>query len=153
MTNFIRLNAARGNTRVRLVVPAAAVIAVVAGAVAGPVTAAPAAGRGKPSYPPKAAKFKQPQLKDGVLKINGTTAGDKIALRLKAGDSGIIEVDVGDNGSADFSFARSAVAKIAVNARGGNDIARVDDANGVFTDTIATTIDGGGGNDTIAGGK
>jgi Ca2+-binding RTX toxin-like protein len=152
MKNLTRLNAARATTRVRLLVPAAAVIAL-GGVVAGPVTAAPAAGRGKPSYPPKAAKFKQPQVKHGVLTINGTNAGEKITIRLKAGDSGIIEVDVGDDGSADFSVERSDVAKIAVNARGGNDAVRIDEANGAFTDTIATTIDGGNGNDTIAGGK
>ena len=69
MKNLTRLNAARATTRVRLLVPAAAVIAL-GGVVAGPVTAAPAAGRGKPSYPPKAAKFKQPQVKHGVLTIN-----------------------------------------------------------------------------------
>ena len=66
---------------------------------------------------------------------------------------GILQVDVGDDGSADFSFARKQVATIAVDARAGDDLVRIDDSNGAFTDTIPTTIDGGDGNDTIAGGR
>ena len=65
---------------------------------------------------------------------------------------GVLQVDVGDDGSADFSFARADVATIAVDARHGDDLVRIDESNGVFTDTIPTTIDGGDGNDTLAGG-
>jgi Ca2+-binding RTX toxin-like protein len=98
-------------------------------------------------------KFKHPKLKHGELTIVGTEASDKIALRLQAGEPGILQVDVGDDGSADFSFARDRVAKIAVDAAAGDDLVRIDESNGVFTDSIPTTIDGGDGNDTIAGGK
>src|SRR6185503_10488396 len=63
------------------------------------------------------------------------------------------QVDVRDDGSADFSFDRKKVAKIAVLTRNGDDSVRIDESNGVFTDTIPTTIDGGPGNDTIAGNK
>jgi Ca2+-binding RTX toxin-like protein len=88
-----------------------------------------------------------------VLSIKGTKASDKIALRLQAGDPGTLQVDVGDNGSADFYFQRNAIAKIAVDSRGGADLVRIDESNGSFTDTIPTTIDGGDGNDNLAGGK
>jgi hypothetical protein len=99
------------------------------------------------------SRFKRPKLRRGVLSIVGTAASDKIALRLKAGYPGTLQVDVGDDGSADFSFDRKKVAKIAVAARAGDDSVRIDEINGVFTDSIPTTIDGGPGNDTIAGGS
>ena len=89
----------------------------------------------------------------GTLKVTGTSAGEKIALRLKSGNSAIIEVDAGDDGSADFSFNRADVHKIAVNAGPGDDAVRIDEVNGVFTTSIPTAIDGGQGNDTLTGGS
>ena len=119
----------------------AAVAAVVAG------TAGFAAEQGQ------AAPFqKHPKVKHGLLKVNGTGAGEKIALRLKAGQSGILQIDFGDDGFADFQVRRDRVKRIAVDARGGNDLVRIDEANGVFTDSIPTTLDGGDGNDGLAGG-
>ncbi len=88
-----------------------------------------------------------------MLTIKGTDANDKIALRLQAGQPGILQVDVGDDGSADFSFGRDRIAKIAVDARAGDDLVRIDESNGVFTDSIATTLDGRDGNDNLAGGS
>ena len=114
-----------------------------------PVSAAGVAVRNRPMD----SRFKRPKLRRGVLSIVGTAASDKIALRLKAGYPGTLQVDVGDDGSADFSFDRKKVAKIAVAARAGNDSVRIDESNGIFTDSIPTTIDGGAGNDTIAGGS
>ena len=144
-------------TRRRLGAPASAIaVAVVAAAAAiaaGHGRTASAANAVKPPYPSHAAKFKQPKLKAGALTIKGTNASERIALRLAMGDPGVLQVDVGDDGSADFSFARADVAKIALDARGGNDAVRIDESNGVFTDSIPTTIDGGDGNDTLAGGS
>ncbi len=155
MKNLIRPKAARTTRRLWLAASAVAVTAAAAGAgiVAGQGNAAPAIKAGNPSYPPRAAKFKRPKLKQGVLTIKGTKASDKIALRLQTDQPDILQVDVGDDGSPDFSFERAKVAKIAVKARSGDDLVRIDESNGVFTDTIPTTIDGGDGNDTIAGGK
>jgi Ca2+-binding RTX toxin-like protein len=150
MKNLIRLKESRA---VRLAASAVAVAAAVAGAtgiVAGQGNAAPAA---KTSAAHRMDKFKHPKLKHGLLTIEGTEASDKIALRLQAGQAGLLQVDVGDDGSADFSFARSRIAKIAVDGRAGDDLVRIDESNGVFTDSVPTTIDGGDGNDTIAGGK
>jgi Ca2+-binding RTX toxin-like protein len=151
MKNLIRL---KGSRAVRLAASAVAVAAVIAGAtgiVAGQGNAAPPAKAD--NAPIKNAKSKHAKLKHGLLKIKGTRASDAIALRLKAGDPGTLQVDFGDNGSADFSFARNKIAKIAVAARAGDDLVRIDEGNGAFTDTIPTTIDGGDGNDTLAGGK
>jgi Ca2+-binding RTX toxin-like protein len=89
----------------------------------------------------------------GTLMVKGTKAGDKIALRLKAGDSSLLEVDARDDGSAEFSFPRAEVMRIVVDGGAGNDAIRVDESNGVFEDTIPTTLAGGSGNDTLSGGS
>jgi Ca2+-binding RTX toxin-like protein len=92
-------------------------------------------------------------LAAGVLTVGGSNADERIALRLKAGDPGTLQVDFGDDGSAEFEFARAGVTRITVDAGGGNDSVRIDEANGVFTDSIPTTLDGGAGNDNLAGGS
>jgi Ca2+-binding RTX toxin-like protein len=153
MNRFIRSKASRGTRRVSLAASAVAAAAAVAALAAGQVSAASASEGAKPSYPPHAAKFKKPKLNHGVLIVEGTRRADKIALRLESGQAGTLQIDVGDDGSPDFSVDRSKVARIAVNARSGNDAVRIDESNGAFTDTIPTAIAGGAGNDTIAGGK
>jgi Ca2+-binding RTX toxin-like protein len=156
MRNVLRLKESRSMRPVWLSASAVALAAAVAGAAgiaAGPGNAAPVRHAAKSSHAHKAAKFKHPKLRHGALAIEGTEAGDKIALRLQAGDTGILQVDVGDDGSADFSFDRTRVAAIAVDAGAGDDLVRIDEGNGVFTDSIPTTIDGGAGDDTIAGGN
>ena len=97
-------------------------------------------------------KIQRPKLKRGSLNIEGTRASDKIALRLKAGNARILQVDVGDDGKADFSFKRKQIARISVHAGSGNDLVRIDERNGVFTARIKTLLDGGAGNDTLIGG-
>jgi Ca2+-binding RTX toxin-like protein len=87
-----------------------------------------------------------------TLIVKGTAASDRLALRLRAGAPDKLQVDVGDNGSADFTIARDRVKRIRVKAGGGDDQVRIDDANGAFTNTIPTRIDGQGGNDTLRGG-
>ena len=152
MNNLIRLKASRA---ARLAASAVAVATAVAGATgiaAGQGNAAPGIKAQKVSHPSKKVRFKHPKLKHGVLTIKGTEASDKIALRLQAGNPATLQVDVGDDGSADFSFEREEIAKIAVDARPGDDLVRIDDSNGAFTDSIPTTLDGGAGNDTLAGG-
>jgi Ca2+-binding RTX toxin-like protein len=93
------------------------------------------------------------EIKHGTLEVKGGDGGQRVALRLKAGDPSRIEVDAGDDGSADSSFDRGAVQAIQVKMGDGNDSARVDDANGAFTDSIPTTIAGGDGNDSLEGGQ
>src|SRR5215203_1480748 len=86
-------------------------------------------------------------------KVHRVHDGERVALRLTAGDPSRIEVDAGDDGSADFSVDRARVHSIEVKMGDGNDSARIDDANGAFTDSIHTTIAGGDGNDTLEGGQ
>src|SRR6266516_1849039 len=156
MKNFVRINESRSTRPLWLsasAVAVAAAVAGVAGIAAGPGSAAPVRHAAKASHAHKADRFKHPKLRHGVLTIEGTEAGDRIALRLQAGDAGVLQVDVGDDGSADFSFERADVASIGVDALGGDDSVRIDESNGAFTDSIPTTIDGGPGNDTINGGN
>src|SRR5438876_8328176 len=156
MKNFVRITESRSTRPLWLsasAVAVAAAVAGVAGIAAGPGNAAPVRHAAKASHAHKADRFKHPKLRHGVLTIEGTEAGDRIALRLQAGDAGVLQVDVGDDGSADFSFERADVASIVVDALGGDDSVRIDESNGAFTDSIPTTIDGGPGNDRIAGGK
>ena len=98
------------------------------------------------------AMFKRPKLQKGLLTVVGTQASEKIALRLKSGDPGTFQIDVGDDGSANFSFQRKLITRIAVDSRAGDDLVRMDESNGAFTSVTPTTIAGGIGNDTLLGG-
>jgi hypothetical protein len=137
-----------------LAVSAAAAIAALGG-TAGAAAAhgtGPARDAHKASHLRKEAALSDPQLAHGELAIEGTNAGDRLALRLQTGNPAVLQVDVGDDGSADFRFARAEIAKISVDGGNGDDAVRIDESNGVFTDTIATTIDGGNGDDNLVGG-
>jgi len=90
-------------------------------------------------------------VENGTLQIKGDGASDKLALRLSPTDPNTLQVDVGEDGTVDFSFDRSTFAAIDVQAGGGDDEVRVDDSFGSFADD-ALTIDGGAGNDTLIGG-
>jgi Ca2+-binding RTX toxin-like protein len=94
-----------------------------------------------------------PQVDDGVLKIYGTREDDRIALRLQAGRPGFLQVDFGNDGSAESTVDLSGVGRITLDARGGSDSVSIDESNGRFTDVIPTTIDGGSGDDRLAGGS
>ena len=62
-------------------------------------------------------------------------------------------MDVGDNGSAEFRVARNRFRSIRVDARRGDDRVRIDEANGAFTTTTPTQLNGQRGNDTLIGGS
>jgi Ca2+-binding RTX toxin-like protein len=93
------------------------------------------------------------ELDNGTLHVDGGDRPNAVSLRLKQGDSSRLQVDAGDNGSADFSFARSDVDAISIRMGNGRDHVRIDDSNGSFTDSIPTTITGGNGDDTLEGGQ
>jgi Ca2+-binding RTX toxin-like protein len=88
-----------------------------------------------------------------TLTITGTAASDRLALRLRAGDPRQLQVDVGDDGSADLQVRRNRFNRIVVNAGDGNDQVRIDESNGAFTTTTPTQINGQGGDDTLLGGS
>jgi hypothetical protein len=89
------------------------------------------------------------RVQAGTLRIIGDAADDKLALRL--GSPSTLEVDVGEDGSADFSFDRNSFTAIDVESGPGEDEVRIDQSGGAFTDE-AVTINGGAGNDTLIGG-
>ena len=83
----------------------------------------------------------------------GSPFADRIALRLSRTDPNQLQVDVGDDGSADDTFDLSTFGAIDVEAGNGNDTVRIDTANGAFTTTEPTPVDGGNGDDTLIGGS
>ena len=90
------------------------------------------------------------RVQAGVLTVSGDSASDKLALRLQPGSPNILQVDVGDDGSADFSFDRTTFTAVVVDGGAGDDQLRIDQSGGLFTDE-AVTLDGGPGDDTLIG--
>jgi Ca2+-binding RTX toxin-like protein len=86
----------------------------------------------------------------GTLTVTATNADENIVLRLRAGDPTQLEVAVGADSD---SFKRDKFDHIVVDARGGDDTVRIDESNGVFTDTELTALNGEEGNDTLLGGS
>ncbi|MDA0160813.1 hypothetical protein OM076_11105 [Solirubrobacter ginsenosidimutans] len=81
---------------------------------------------------------------DGTtLRLAGDGASDKVLL---FADANTVVADVGEDGTIDFSFARSAVTAVNVTAGGGDDEVRI---QGLLD---GVTVDGGAGNDTLLGG-
>jgi hypothetical protein len=60
-------------------------------------------------------------IKKDVRTVTGTPGADTIALRLKTGDPNTLNVDVGADGIADFTFDRKRFTAIRVDGAGGND--------------------------------
>jgi Ca2+-binding RTX toxin-like protein len=89
---------------------------------------------------------------DGALMITGSGGRDVVVLRLAA-DPDALELDVGDDGTADRSFDRARFGRIVVDLRGGNDSMRIDEVKGLFTDVEITTMRGGPGDDSLTGGS
>jgi Ca2+-binding RTX toxin-like protein len=106
-----------------------------------------------PAAAAKPGKDIDVSIRNGTLEIVGSSDADKLALRIRAGKPGKLEIDAGDDGKADFRVKRRRFERIAVEVRGGADLVRIDDSNGAFTDVTPTTIDGGSGDDTLLGGR
>ncbi len=86
-----------------------------------------------------------------TLNVVGTNNADNIDVR-RGVDPNTIEVADGNSGTTLFSFDRSAIGRIDIAGLNGDDTIRIDQNNGLFTDTIQTTLEGGDGNDTLIGG-
>jgi Ca2+-binding RTX toxin-like protein len=83
----------------------------------------------------------------GTLRIVGNGASDKLAL---APTPDAVVLDVGEDGTTDFTFARSAFNSVQVEAGGGDDEVRIFNA---ATPLPGVIVDGGSGNDTLLGGN
>jgi Ca2+-binding RTX toxin-like protein len=88
-----------------------------------------------------------------TLRIAGNRRANKITLRLRRGRRNTLQVDVGNNGSADFSFNRNRFNRISILGGGGNDSLRVNERNGQFTNRERTSYNGGAGGDGMVGGR
>jgi Ca2+-binding RTX toxin-like protein len=108
----------------------------------------------KPSE--QAAKKPKPKVKAsirrGQLNVLGTAGNNRITLRLKPGNKSRLQVDVGGNGSAEFTFKRGAFNRIVVHGAAGADALSINERFGVFTNTEATSLFGDTGNDLLRGG-
>jgi hypothetical protein len=103
--------------------------------------------------PVAAAPTLTARVTDGTLQISGGPLAERIALRLGAADPNQLQVDLGDDGSAEFTFDLGTFRVIEVAAGNGDDTVRIDQVNGVFTTTETTRVDGGNGDDTLIGGS
>ncbi len=92
------------------------------------------------------------KLDGSTLVVQGSSSNDVITLRLKAGDPYKLVVEVPSNPASTQEFDRSSFDAIKVQAGPGDDTVKVDETNGVFSDTEAVTFEGGAGNDTLLGG-
>ena len=95
----------------------------------------------KPTKKPKV----KASIRRGQLNVLGTKGNDRITLRLKPGDKSRLQVDVGSNGSAEFTFRRKAFNRIVVHAGTGADALSINERFGVFVKTEATTLFGDAG--------
>ena len=86
---------------------------------------------------------------NGALTISGTNAFERVALRLKQGAPGTIQVDLGANGSVDRSVARNRFTKIQLLMGGGADAVTLDESKGAFWNTEQTRFNDGAGNDAL----
>jgi hypothetical protein len=88
-----------------------------------------------------------------VLTVRGTAGDDTITLGLEAHHPDRLRVAITGSRQQTFDVRVKRVHRIVVRALGGDDTVTVDESNGVFTDRIPTTLDGGAGNDRLVGGK
>jgi Ca2+-binding RTX toxin-like protein len=143
----------RGDGRRAATVIAAALVLFVA---ALSYSSSPASGARDARSPSTEAAKKQPQVEAGVrrgqLDVVGTAKSERIALRLKPGDKSRLQVDVGANGRAEFTFKRSAFNRIIVRGAAGADALSINESFGVFANTETTSLFGDAGNDLLRGG-
>jgi RTX calcium-binding nonapeptide repeat (4 copies) len=92
------------------------------------------------------------QVQSGTLRITGDAGNDILVLRLQQGAPDTLQVDVGADGSADFSFDRNSFTQIDVVAGPAADDVIIDESGGSFTDETIR-IDGGTGSDLLRGGS
>ena len=86
----------------------------------------------------------------GQLIVTGTNHADRITLRVPAADTSVLEVDFGDDGTAEHTVKRADFGQIQVNSLDGDDIVRIDYGAEVQPFTI---VDTGDGDDTVFGGS
>jgi Ca2+-binding RTX toxin-like protein len=87
-------------------------------------------------------------VQNGTLQIVGNGASDTLLLQPDLSNPNVLLVDVGADGTTDFSFDASTFNAINVQAGGGDDTVQASNGMAAFGQL---TIDGGPGDDTIRG--
>ena len=85
-----------------------------------------------------------------ALRVDGGRADDLITLRVLAAKPHLLEVDLGDDGTAEASILRSRFDTIVVHGRAGNDTLKVDGTSAPFDEPVS--VRGNAGDDTLLGG-
>jgi RTX calcium-binding nonapeptide repeat (4 copies) len=85
-----------------------------------------------------------------TLTVAGDRHANKIALRVKRRARGTLQVDAGDNRSADFSFNRKLFNRIVLRGGSGNDVLRLDEAGRAFVAAERVSTDGQRGSDRLS---
>jgi Ca2+-binding RTX toxin-like protein len=133
----------------------AAALAVFVAALLFSSTSAYGVAEAKP--PPAKAAKKKPKVEAGIrrgqLNVLGTAESERITLRLKPGNKSRLQVDVGSNGSPEFTFKRSVFNRIVVHGAAGADALSINESFGVFTGSEATSLFGDIGNDLLRSGS
>ncbi len=87
------------------------------------------------------------RIQDDTLTLTGNSASDKLAVQSVSPTQ--LVVDVGEDGTIDFTFDRAQFSAVVVNAGGGDDEVRIG-PNGVV-DGEPVTVNGGSGADRLIG--
>src|SRR4051794_7352805 len=88
-------------------------------------------------------------VQNGTLKVVGDDAANKILLTIGP-DANTLSVDVGEDGTFDFSFDRATFTAVDVQGRGGADDIVMASSTALLDEPV--TLDGGDGEDTLFGG-
>ena len=91
----------------------------------------------------------QARVLEGTLQVTGTKRADNIVLRIGLGAPTTLQVDVGADGTADFSFDTATFTAINVKAGRGRDTFS---GSAGLAALGQLTVHGGRGNDTLLGG-
>src|SRR6476661_7751227 len=102
---------------------------------------------GVASFAGPASAATSAQIVNGTLQISGDATSEQLAL---INSATTFSLDVGEDGTADFTFDRSTLTAVVLKAKGGDD--RVDVVNNGGAFDKAVTIDGGAGDDALRGG-
>ncbi len=98
-----------------------------------------ATGHRRPSRRPRRRRRRSRRSRRASAAASSTSSArpksDRITLRLKPGNKSRLQVDVGANGSAEFTFKRSAFNRIVVHGAAGADALSINESFGVFTNT------------------
>jgi hypothetical protein len=90
------------------------------------------------------------QIDTRQLIVTGTNQADQIALRVPVADPTVLEVDFGNDGTADGTVKLADFGQLQVNSLGGNDNIRIDFGSQVQPFTV---VDTAAGDDVVAGGS